>query len=268
MNNNIKYSISNIAWDEKYDTEMYNFLSNNNFNGIEIAPTRLVGEKPYEKLAEASEIKKTLNEKYGLRISSMQSIWYGKTENIFNSKEEMAILLDYTKKAIEFAKVLNCHNLVFGCPKNRNISIDKEKGDCKKIAKDFFNELGEYAKKNDTVIALEPNPTIYNTNFINTTKEAIDFVKEINSDGLKVNLDCGTIIQNNEDVDEMFKDINLINHIHISEPYLKPITFNDIQKKVIKLSIERNYDKYISVEMGKVEDVGIVKNIVSMLSCE
>ena len=79
MNNNIKYSISNIAWDEKYDTEMYNFLSNNNLNGIEIAPTRLVGENPYEKLKEANEIKKTLNEKYGLRISSMQSIWYGKT---------------------------------------------------------------------------------------------------------------------------------------------------------------------------------------------
>lgn len=266
MNNTFKYSISNIAWDKENDAEMYHFLSTNGFYSIEVAPTRIVGDNPYEKLVEASETRKTLNEKYGLNISSMQSIWYGKTENIFNSKEERIILFDYTKKAIEFAKVLNCNNLVFGCPKNRNIPSDEKKEDCIQIAKDFFYELGEYAKQNDTVIALEANPPIYNTNFINTTKDAIDFVIDINSDGLKVNLDCGTIIQNNENVDEIFKDINLINHIHLSEPYLKPITFNDVQKKVIKFSVERKYDKYISVEMGLISDIDALKSIVLKLT--
>lgn len=266
MNNIFKHSISNIAWDKEYDTEMYHFLSKNGFSGIEIAPTRLVGANPYEKITEAKNARKFISEEYGLEISSMQSIWYGKSENIFNSNEERQILAEYTKQAIEFANVLNCNNLVFGCPRNRNIPSDKRKEDCIQIAKKFFYKLGEYAKQHKTIIALEANPPIYNTNFINTTKEAINLVKEINSDGLKVNLDCGTIIYNNEDVDEIFRNIDLINHIHLSEPYLKPITFNDVQKKVIKLSVERKYDKYISVEMGKAEDVSIVKNVVTLLS--
>ena len=37
----MKLSISNIAWDKAYDEEMYEYLSNNKFNGIEIAPTKI-----------------------------------------------------------------------------------------------------------------------------------------------------------------------------------------------------------------------------------
>ena len=43
----------------------------------------------------------------------------------------------------------------------------------------FFNILGDYAKLKNTVIALEANPDIYGTNFINTTKEAFSFVKKL-----------------------------------------------------------------------------------------
>ena len=43
---NMKLSISNIAWSDKYDKEMYQFLYKNQIEGIEIAPTRIFSENP------------------------------------------------------------------------------------------------------------------------------------------------------------------------------------------------------------------------------
>ena len=79
----MKYSISNIAWDKAHDFEMYTFLQSVGMDGIEIAPTRLF-ENPYENLEQAQLYATMLSNRFNLRISSMQSIWYGQSGNIFN----------------------------------------------------------------------------------------------------------------------------------------------------------------------------------------
>ena len=79
----MKLSISNIAWEEKDDAQIYEWMKQYGFTGLEIAPTRIFPEKPYEKLAEAKKWSKKLFEKYGFVVPSMQSIWYGKQERLF-----------------------------------------------------------------------------------------------------------------------------------------------------------------------------------------
>ena len=86
----MKLSISNIAWEQKYDTEMYVFLKSMGITGLEIAPSRIFPENPYEQKKKATDWKEELLNNYGLEISSMQSIWYGHTERIFGSEEERA----------------------------------------------------------------------------------------------------------------------------------------------------------------------------------
>lgn len=253
----MKLSISNIAWSKEYDEEIYKFLQNNKFDGIEIAPTRIFESNPYENLKEAKNFQQYLKDKYSLEISSMQSIWFGKTENIFNSDEERIELINYTKKAIEFANVIKCKNLVFGCPKNRNIS--NENLENKYVAIDFFRTLGNYAMQNNTIVAIEPNPNIYGTNFINYTKEAFDFVREVNNPGIKVNIDLGTIINNNEDISIIENNIDLINHIHISEPYLEKIQERNIHKELCELLNKSEYNKYVSIEMKNLNDLEGIK---------
>ena len=56
--------------------------------------------------------------RWGLRVPSMQSIWYGRTGSIFDPAQAED-LLAYTGQAFAFAHALNCPSLVFGCPKNR-----------------------------------------------------------------------------------------------------------------------------------------------------
>ena len=115
-------SISNIAWTSDYDVQMYAFLKEIGYNGLEIAPTRLFIDHPYTHIEEAKEYAEQLRDKYELVIPSMQSIWYGKREQIFGLETERQNLINYTKQAIDFASAIGCRNLVIGCPKNRNIN--------------------------------------------------------------------------------------------------------------------------------------------------
>ena len=244
-------SISNIGWTVENDNKVYEMMRQNGFDGVEIAPTRIIPEAPYDHLNEARNWKQQIKDEYGFVVPSMQSIWYGRSEKLFGTEEERQALLSYTKKAIDFAETIGCKNLVFGCPRNRNIP---ENGDMD-IAVRFFKELGDYAYAHNTVLAMEANPPIYNTNFVNTTAQAIDLIKQVDSKGFLLNLDMGTMIENNESIDVLKENIGLINHVHVSEPGLKSIEKRDIHKNLAQLLKENSYDKYISIEVGKQEEM-------------
>lgn len=245
MGNRLKCAISNIAWDEKQSEEIYRKMSDLEFAGIEIAPSKIFGENPYAYLKEAELYRKRMKNMYDLEVCSMQSIWYGRTEQIFRTEQERIELLNYTKRAIEFAEVLECGNLVFGCPKNRIVPEEFEIGK----AVEFFSELGEYAEKHHTVLAMEANPEIYGTNFINYTEEAFDIVKRVNRPGFKVNFDFGTVENNQESLDILEKNLELVNHVHISRPYLEAVAFTKEHEKLIKILKEKVYGRYVSIEM-------------------
>lgn len=249
-------SISNIGWDSPDDASVYSLMKKYDYSGLEIAPTRIFPGAPYDQLEEAKAWSIKLKKEHGFTVSSMQSIWYGRQENIFRSVEERNTLLHYTKQAIDFAQVIGCGNLVFGCPRNRNIPEGAGEG----TAIDFFRELGDYAAENGTVIGLEANPPIYNTNYINDTASALELVKKVDSKGFLLNLDVGTIIWNEEDVSELEGNVHLVNHVHISEPGLKPIEERALHSELSQILLANGYSGYVSIEMGKVEDISIIED--------
>ena len=59
----------------------------------------------YDKLEDAKKWSESLKNEYGFCVPSMQSIWYGRQEKIFHSPEDREALTEYTKKAIDFAKI-------------------------------------------------------------------------------------------------------------------------------------------------------------------
>lgn len=258
----MKLSISNIAWEESEDEAVYEMMGRYGYSGLEIAPTRIFPVAPYGKLTEALHWRSELEREYGFLISSMQSIWYGKQERLFGSSEEREILLDYTKKAIDFASVINCRNIVFGCPRNRNIP----EGIAVDSIVPFFRELGEYAFTKGTVIGLEANPTIYNTNFINDTMSAIRFIQEVNSMGFRLNLDVGTMLANGETISVLTNNVMYINHVHISEPGLKAIEKRSLHLQLSNLLREECYLGYISIEMGKMREILELESIMRYIS--
>lgn len=263
----MKLAISNIAWTTDHDKEMYGRLKQYGFDGLEIAPTRIFPEKPYEHNEEAKAFAEKLWQEYGLTIPSMQSIWFGQTDNIFAGKEARERLIAYTKQAILFAEAINCKNLVFGCPRNRNMPETLTKTEQLNYygqAVDFFTQLAIYAAEHNTVLSMEANPPIYNTNFINGTTDAYDIVHTVNHPGFQINLDLGTMIHNQEDT----KSIDLehilpyVNHIHISEPGLAPITRHPLHETLRDTLRDFDYQKFVSIEMGKQDDISKVDECI------
>lgn len=247
--------ISNIGWDSEHDTVIYKWMREYGYSGLEIAPTRIFPETPYDKLEKARIWSHNLEEQYGFLISSMQSIWYGKKERLFGPLEEQKELLTYTKKAIEFAAAVRCKNLVFGCPKNRILPEGRDSY----LAINFFKEVGDFAAAHDTVIGMEANPPIYGTNYMNDTKSALELIEVVGSKGFLLNLDIGTMIQNMETAEEIRGHVHVINHVHISEPNLKPIQKRELHREIFKVLRREHYTGGISIEMGKT-DLTNIKN--------
>lgn len=258
----VKLSISNIAWDSSLNETLYSLMQKYAFSGLEIAPTKLFPQEPYSHASEGRIFAADLKGRYGLSISSLQSIWYGRTERLFGTKDERAALFDYTKQAIDFAASIGCKNLVFGCPKNRNMPDEANSAVCAEIAVRFLKELGDYAASRGTAIGMEANPLIYGTNFVNTTAEALSLVQKVASDGFKLNLDIGTMIQNAEPVSMLKGNVPLINHVHISESSLKKIEKRKLHAELISLLHSEKYAGFVSVEMGLQESISDIEDVM------
>lgn len=241
----MKLSVSNIAWGPEDDAGMYGVLRDKGFAGLEAAPTRLFPERPYDRLPEAAALRERLREDFRLAVPSIQSIWYGRGENLFVGAEDRAILLEYTEKAIRFAAALGCGNLVFGCPRNRAANGRENLG----AAVEFFRALGDYAARQGTVLAMEANPPIYHTDFINTTAQAFALADRVSSPGFLVNLDVGTMVENGEAVDRLAGRAAQINHVHISEPGLAPIRRRTLHQELAAFLREEGYQGFVSIEM-------------------
>ena len=252
----VKLSISNIAWGKDSDTKILASLKRCGYKGLEIAPTRVFVDSPYSHLQEAKRWRDSIAENYDLDISSMQSIWYGHKEKLFGTTEERKILLDY-------AEAIGCHNLVFGCPVNRDTDHII---DAYPIAIVFFRELGDYALEHNTVIAIEPNPVIYNTRFINTTEQAVELVYKVDSKGIRVNVDLGTILYNEEDLRYLYQIPEYINHVHISEPGLKVIEKRDMHQLLLQILKDIDYPNYVSIEMANTNNDESVLNVIKYLN--
>jgi sugar phosphate isomerase/epimerase len=247
----MKLAISNIAWEKKDDNDVWALLKQYGFTGLEIAPSRLIEVNPYHNLKRAADKAQYLKEEYGLEIPSVQALLFGRKENIFKNTEERKVLMDYLKKAVSFAHAINCPVLVFGSPKNRNMMEVNEKN--WKIAQEFFTEIADEAAQKKVALCLEANPSIYGTNFVNSTPQAIEFVRKINKPGLGVNLDFGTLILNAEGLPGS-ADFDLIKHIHISEPYLALIEAREEHQKLAVLLKKIGYGGYVSIEMRAVSE--------------
>ena len=202
-----------------------------------------------------------------INIYSLQSITYGILGSIFDNIETYDKIKNHIFRVIDIATILGVKNLVFGCPKNRkipllslfsnsnNLSSLNNKYDV--IFKKFMVELGEYIGSREIIISIENNSKKYDCNYLNTLDEVVKIVKFIGHSKIKMMVDIGNCIMENESINEInnliAENINIINHIHISMPFLTPLhSVLDTTLKTINIFIQHlskiKYDKYFSLE--------------------
>lgn len=256
----IRLAISNIAWPQEYDQQMYQVMKDLGYAGLEIAPGRILGEEPYRVPERAQRWADRLRYEFQLTIPSMQSIWYGRKENLFRSPEEREVLLRYSFEAMRFAVAVSCRNLVFGCPRNRN--IERTSPNTLETAGEFFRTLGLQAENYGVTVGLEANPPIYHTNFLNTTEETVEWIRYCGTKGLGLNLDLGAMLCNGESVERVREWAPLISHVHISEPGLSPLRKRPEHRRLFEILYEEGYPYFVSIEMGCCAEIKTVVEIM------
>ncbi|HCB1535801.1 TPA: sugar phosphate isomerase/epimerase [Citrobacter braakii] len=218
----MRISISNLAWDVKEDLEVANLLNLFNVDAIDIAPGKYFPDPVIATVSDILAVKEWWQER-GIEIIGMQALLFGTTGlNVFGSKDVQKNLLDHLAAVCRIGAGLGATRLVFGSPKNRNCS-GLSVNQVQNISRVFFRQLGDIAADNGVIVCLEPNPSIYGANFMTTSLETCRVVNDIDHPAIKMQLDTGAIIINQEDISAIVTQVkDVIGHVHISEAQLAP----------------------------------------------
>ena len=258
--------MSNIAWPPADDAAVAKLMKDNGIQGVEVAPTR-VWPDPVSRSRSEIQDYAVKWKRMGISISSMQALLFGQPElTVFQSKQQRDLTLAYLKKIIRIAGLLGAGVLVFGSPKNR-LGGNLPRATVDDIAGEFFAALGTCAQENGCVFCIEPNPVAYGCDFITTSEQALELVKDVNNPGFGLHLDSAAMVMSNEDITQsMALALPRLRHFHISEPQLAPVGAGGVDHTVFASALkESNYDKWCSIEMRETETDSNLQAISSAL---
>ena len=246
----MKISISNIAWQNPEEEGIADLMQTLGIRGVEVAPTKIWSSPLTASNGEIAEYKKFWNAR-GIEIVSLQALLYGRSNlKIFESAENRKETRDYLTGIIQLGEKLGVRVLVFGSPKNRRVENLKPK-EAERIARDFFFEMGEIAKKHNVTLCIEPNPILYSCNFVNTSTQGLELVKAVGHEGFGLHLDAAGMTLSEEEIEPAIaKCVDRICHFHISEPYLATVGTGIVEhRRFAKALKQGNYQGWTSVEM-------------------
>lgn len=219
----MKLALSNIAWDAAEDEAIVTLLQRFGVDAIDVAPGKYF---PLPRKATDEDIARVKNWWFerGIEITGMQALLFGTAGlNVFGLPESQDAMLQHLSAVCRIGAGLGAKRIVFGSPKNRDRSglTDQETMD---VSVSFFRRLGDIAQSYGVVICLEPNPLCYGANFMTTSSETAEVLRQIGHVAVRMQLDTGALTINGEDPFTVLRDFaSLIGHVHASEPDLLPL---------------------------------------------
>ena len=224
----MKCAMSNIAWLPAEARSVYALMQRHSFTGLEVAPGLALPDEddPFRPSPAGLRAFRADCAEFGLTPVSMQSLLFGTTRaQLFGTPAECAALEAGIERAIALAALLGIPNLVFGSPRNRAYPDGMSRDAALDHAAIVFARLGDKARAAGTVLALEPNPASYGTNFLTTLAEAADFVTRLAHPGVTLNYDIGALLAADQaaQAGALYTAASgRVSHVHVSEPELAP----------------------------------------------
>lgn len=246
----MRISISNLAWDVNEDQEILALLQEYKVDAIDIAPSKYFSNLTTVTKQEIRKVKSWWASQ-GVEIVGMQSLLFGTVGlNVFGTPSVQAALLNHLSSICRIGSELGATKLVFGSPKNRDCS-GISPNETRDISVNFFRQLGNIAADHGVIICLEPNPVVYGANFMTTSAETGEIVKYVNHPAIKMQLDTGAIIVNDEDICQTLCDSqDIIGHVHISEAQLVPPGDSYLNHQELAHAINTSLPRHIAtIEM-------------------
>jgi sugar phosphate isomerase/epimerase len=264
----LKLSISNIIW-TKGEEHLTSFLENSNsvgFSGVELALSCFWEEPTLSTKSQIQWLKEQL-EKFQLEISALHSLTFTREDlELFGSSKKRFELLDYTKRYIDLANLLECRNIVFGSPKSRKTN-GKSKLECDEIFLNFLKNIEEYSS--NVFLNIEPlHPS--SCEYLNTFDEVLSLVQNESFHNIKIQLDVRSFIENGESLEILDSNYEYISHCQVSDPGLKIPTFefSKYHEKTHQILKEKKYAGFVAGEILNRESINekvFLKNTFNIL---
>lgn len=244
-------SISNIAWDPDEDEAVAEVLRGRGVDRIDIAPGKYFADPAAVSDAAAATVRGAWADR-GFAIVGMQSLLFGTQGlNLFGDDGTMLARL---ARVCDLAGKLGIAALTFGSPKNRDRgTLSNAAAQDQAVA--FFRKLGDAAADAGVIVCLEPNPTMYGSNFMITTDETAAIVRATAHPAIALQLDVGAIAANGEAATATIEaHADIIGHVHASEPGLVAMGEGGSPHSEAGAALRRlRPDRTVTIEMVKTE---------------
>jgi sugar phosphate isomerase/epimerase len=249
-----RLSISNIAWPADKDDEALDLLKFLGFDGVELAPSKVFGDLHAVPLETVLAYRHKIEDK-GLSVPALQAILFGvHGAHLFENPESRERMATHLCRVAEIAGALGAGACVFGSPTLRDPGM-RSTEEALEIATTFLATIAPAYVAQNVELCFEANPPLYQCRFVTQTEEAFNLVERVNTPGIAMQLDTGTIFINGEDPELIQRMERRIGHFHISEPNLVPTGTAGVDHAAVAKALKHSsYPHWISIEMKAADD--------------
>ena len=234
--------LSHLAFDSD---EIYKEIKELGFSYVEGVLTKIAS---WDSLSQTglNQFKSRLNDNT-LECYSIQSIFFNTP---ITSLCDEKVLVHFCK-LIEFCKMLDTKIMVLGSPTLRKIEPDY----WKKLDKLFCN-LDELLEDTGIKVVIEPNCGLYKGQYFYTCSEIKCFIKANNLHNIRTMIDTHNLLNEGMDpIKEFERNIEFIDHVHISENGLEPVNRIDFHYMFASALKSNFYNQGITYEVKKSENI-------------
>src|SRR5678815_227191 len=187
--NLMKFAICNEIFRDWNLADTFAYASKAGYSGVEIAPFTIANSVTDVSPAERQRIR-DIASRSAIEIAGIHWVLM-KPDGLYMNHPEASIrerTAKYFYDLVNFCADLGGKIMVVGSPKQRNVMTGVSREQAWQWAQETFHAAVQQAEQRQVTICFEPlSPA--ETNFINTAREAITFVKELDSPNFKIILD-------------------------------------------------------------------------------
>ena len=245
----MKISISNILWPKGFDRleEFFYELSRQYIVGVELA-LNCFWTEPVEASINDILLLKNLLKRYHLKLVSIHSLTFTRPDlELFRGSANLNALEDYLFRYFDLARQLDCSNLVFGSPKSRN-TYGMSKQNMDEIFLKFLTKINDCTE--GIFFNIEPL-SIRFCGYLNRFMECVKLLENQDLKWIGIQLDIRSIIESNEDIQQILKQQNYIHHAHTGNPGMNLLGgIYEKEHRFIALTLRKaKYSDYLTAEI-------------------
>ena len=252
----MKYSVSNWIFGKEPLERGIERIARLGYDAVELKgePDELRRANVYQVLGE-----------YNVRVSSICGMYPWPTESRDLSSDNGEIrdaAIRYVKECIDFARSLNAKVVIVSPSSVAKLNPSSDKKTDWKRAVESIKRIAGYAEEQNVLIGIEAINR-YEVYLVNSAEDALKFMNEVNSNNVKVMLDCFHINIEESDLASAIRKVgpDLVN-LHITDSNRKTAGRGHIDfKSIMRALKDINYSYYLTMEpLPSVSDPYIAMN--------